>query len=106
LGPLRDHGRRPFLVRHPEARARPAADGTPGPAHQRLGLRPRPAPAGGHAPVLPRRRGGQRRRPRSLFHRGRRAEGDPRRPRRGGGAYRFDVRLQGEGQTAFFEFAG
>jgi protocatechuate 3,4-dioxygenase alpha subunit len=24
----------------------------------------------------------------------------------GGGAYRFDVRLQGEGQTAFFEFAG
>jgi protocatechuate 3,4-dioxygenase alpha subunit len=27
-----------------------------------------------------------------------RAEGD--------GAYRFDVRLQGEGQTAFFEFAG
>ena len=24
----------------------------------------------------------------------------------GGGTYRFDVRLQGEGQTAFFEFAG
>ena len=24
----------------------------------------------------------------------------------GGGSYRFDVRLQGEGQTAFFEFAG
>ena len=24
----------------------------------------------------------------------------------GGGMYRFDVRLQGEGQTAFFEFAG
>ena len=24
----------------------------------------------------------------------------------GGGSYRFDIHLRGEGQTAFFEFAG
>ena len=81
----------------------PGPDGThPGAAPGHVRLRPRPARPGGHPGLLRRRGGGQRGRPGARAGR-RRPALDRSSPRRRDDGYRFDIRLQGEGETVFFD---
>ena len=82
----------------------PARTAAAGAAHRRLGLRPRPARPAGDADLLPRRGRGQRGRPGAA----RSIADAAARPTlvaaaRTDGVLRFDIRLQGEGETVFFD---
>ena len=100
--PLGDGGRRVVRVRDREAGSS-AGPGrrAAGPAPRRPRVRPRAAQAARDAALLPRRGGGERPGPGPLRARRRRsARRSSRSPEDGG--LRFDIRLQGDGETTFF----
>ena len=93
---------------HHDDQARPGArprQRAAGAAHQRRVLRPRPAAAAPH-PDLFRRRGGQRERPAALVDRGRGRSRHAcwlaREAATAAALYRFDIVLQGDGETGHF----
>ena len=109
LRPLPDRPRR--VVPHRHAQAGPAAQPGRrhrGAAHRRVGVRPRPARPAGDADLFPRRAGGEPGRPGAAGRRGPRPPGhaDRRgaaRPPGGPGGFRFDIHLQGDQETVFFD---
>ena len=94
-----DDGWFEFVTLKPGTRA--GADGRlAGAAPRRRRLRARAPEAARDAPLLPGRGGGERRGSGALGARRGRAGNPVAQPEDGG--LRFDIRLQGEGQTAFF----
>ena len=101
FGRSRDGRRTAVRARHGQARPGPCAGRRhAGAARRRRRPRPRAAEAARDAALLPRRAGGERRRPGALRARRGRAR-DARSPRRGRGPG-FDIHLQGDAQTTFF----